>query len=69
MQSSLEYLLSRSMLMKTFQILPRRVASVSLFGKSGLDYATQVQVLRSPDLIEPVVARLQQDLPRIDYDS
>ncbi|MEM9089107.1 MAG: polysaccharide biosynthesis tyrosine autokinase [Cyanobacteria bacterium P01_F01_bin.53] len=36
-------------------------------GKSGLDYETQVQVLRSPELIEPVAEQLQQTYPDIDY--
>ena len=35
--------------------------------KSGLDYETQVQVLRSPELIEPVAAVLQQQYPALDY--
>lgn len=41
----------------------------SFFGKSGLDYATQVQVLRSPELIEPVAARLQQTYPQLTYEQ
>ncbi|MEL7357704.1 MAG: polysaccharide biosynthesis tyrosine autokinase [Cyanobacteria bacterium J06560_6] len=36
-------------------------------GRSGLDYATQVQVLRSPELIEPVAEQLQQTYPQLDY--
>lgn len=36
-------------------------------GKSGLDYETQVQVLRSPELIEPVAEQLSQTYPDIDY--
>ncbi|MEL7053757.1 MAG: Wzz/FepE/Etk N-terminal domain-containing protein, partial [Cyanobacteria bacterium J06588_5] len=36
-------------------------------GNSGLDYATQVQVLRSPELIEPVAEQLQQTYPELDY--
>ncbi|MEO1395875.1 MAG: polysaccharide biosynthesis tyrosine autokinase [Cyanobacteria bacterium J06634_5] len=35
--------------------------------KSGLDYETQVQVLRSPELIEPVAEQLQQVYPEVDY--
>ena len=35
--------------------------------KSGLDYETQVQVLRSPELIEPVAKALQQRYPELDY--
>ena len=38
-------------------------------GKSGLDYETQVQVLRSPELIEPVVEKLQQTYPGLDYST
>lgn len=35
--------------------------------KSGLDYETQVQVLRSPELLNPVVQELQQTYAEIDY--
>lgn len=35
--------------------------------QSGLDYETQVQVLRSPELLEPVVKQLQQIYPKISY--
>ena len=34
---------------------------------SGLDYETQVQVLRSPELIEPLSEQLQQRYPELDY--
>lgn len=37
--------------------------------KSGLDYETQIQVLRSPELMEKVLAELQKPYPEIDYDS
>jgi len=36
-------------------------------GNSGLDYETQIQVLRSPELIEPLVEELSQAYPEIDY--
>ncbi len=36
-------------------------------GKSGLDYDTQVQVLRSPELIEPVAEQLQKTYPELNY--
>ncbi len=36
-------------------------------GTSGLDYETQVQVLRSPELIEPVAEQLQKRYPDLDY--
>lgn len=36
-------------------------------GKSGLDYETQVQVLRSPELIEPVAKQLSKTYPGLDY--
>ena len=36
-------------------------------GNSGLDYATQVQVLRSPELIEPVAEQLRQTYPELSY--
>ncbi|MBE9061349.1 polysaccharide biosynthesis tyrosine autokinase [cf. Phormidesmis sp. LEGE 11477] len=35
--------------------------------RSGLDYATQVQVLRSPELMEPVLEELQQTYPTLSY--
>ena len=38
-------------------------------GKSGLDYATQVQVLRSPELIEPIAEMLQGRYPELTYQS
>ncbi|MEL7333707.1 MAG: polysaccharide biosynthesis tyrosine autokinase, partial [Cyanobacteria bacterium J06560_2] len=34
---------------------------------SGLDYETQVQVLRSPELVEPISEQLQQSYPALDY--
>ena len=34
---------------------------------SGLDYETQVQVLRSPELIEPVAEQLQRTYPDLSY--
>ena len=37
--------------------------------RSGLDYETQIQVLRSPELIEPVAAELQGAYPEITYFS
>ena len=36
-------------------------------GKSGLDYETQVQVLRSPELVEPVAKQIRQTYPELDY--
>ncbi|MEL7492779.1 MAG: polysaccharide biosynthesis tyrosine autokinase [Cyanobacteria bacterium J06554_11] len=35
--------------------------------KSGLDYETQVQVLRSPELIEPLAEQLRQTYPKLTY--
>lgn len=35
--------------------------------KSGLDYETQVQVLRSPELVEPVAKQIRQTYPELDY--
>ena len=35
--------------------------------KSGLDYETQIQVLRSPELIEPIAEQLQSRYPELDY--
>ncbi|NEO25228.1 Wzz/FepE/Etk N-terminal domain-containing protein, partial [Moorena sp. SIO4A5] len=37
--------------------------------KSGLDYETQIQVLRSPELMKLVVAELQKTHPEISYNS
>lgn len=37
-------------------------------GKSGLDYETQMQVLRSPELIEPVTEQLKEFYPAISYE-
>ena len=34
---------------------------------SGLDYETQVQVLRSPELLQPVAQQLQEAYPEISY--
>ena len=36
-------------------------------GRSGLDYETQVQVLRSPELMQPVAQKLQQSYPELTY--
>ncbi len=49
-----------------FTDLPSILGEQSI-GKSGLDYETQVQVLRSPELIEPVAEQLSQTYPEIDY--
>jgi polysaccharide biosynthesis transport protein len=35
--------------------------------KSGLDYTSQIEVLKSETLLEPVVQRIQQKYPEIDY--
>ena len=37
--------------------------------QSGLDYETQVQVLRSPELINQVLAELKTVAPELDYES
>ncbi len=37
--------------------------------KSGLDYETQVQVLRSPELLQPVAEKLQQTYLDVSYQS
>ncbi|MGC1308440.1 MAG: polysaccharide biosynthesis tyrosine autokinase [Phormidesmis sp.] len=41
----------------------------AFFGKSGLDYDTQLQVLRSPELLEPVAEQLKQTYPELSYPS
>ena len=46
--------------------LPALLAEQQL-SKSGLDYETQIQVLRSPELIEPVAEELQSAYPEITY--
>ncbi|MEL6326032.1 MAG: polysaccharide biosynthesis tyrosine autokinase [Cyanobacteria bacterium J06626_23] len=38
-------------------------------GQSGLDYPTQVQVLRSPELVEEALVELQPAYPEIDYET
>ncbi|KPQ33626.1 MAG: ATPases involved in chromosome partitioning [Phormidesmis priestleyi Ana] len=38
-------------------------------GRSGLDYETQIQVLRSPELAEPVAQEIQQKYPDLTYFS
>jgi capsular exopolysaccharide synthesis family protein len=39
------------------------------FDKSSLDYETQIQVLRSPELMTSIVKQLQLSYPEINYDS
>lgn len=34
---------------------------------TGLDYETQIQVLRSPEILEPVLQQIQSDYPTISY--
>jgi polysaccharide biosynthesis transport protein len=36
-------------------------------GKDGLDYISQMEVLKSETLLEPVLTRIQQKYPEIDY--
>ena len=37
--------------------------------KSGLDYETQIQVLKSPELMNGIINELQAQYPDISYDS
>lgn len=37
--------------------------------QEGLDYSTQIQVLVSPELMSPIISRLAQQYPDIDYKS
>ncbi|MGP1371576.1 MAG: GumC family protein [Almyronema sp.] len=37
--------------------------------QTGLDYDTQIQVLKSPELLAPIIAQLQQTYPDLDYNS
>lgn len=39
----------------------------SPFVKPGLDYDSQIQVLKSPELLEPLIKTLQQSYPEITY--
>ena len=41
----------------------------SPFSKAGLDYDSQIQVLKSPELLEPLVKILQESYPEITYNS
>jgi polysaccharide biosynthesis transport protein len=43
------------------------VPSATGQGRSGLDYASQIRVLRGPTVLDPVVARVQQRYPEITY--
>jgi succinoglycan biosynthesis transport protein ExoP len=37
--------------------------------QSGLDYNSQIRVLRSPTVLEPIVAKIQQRYPQITYET
>ncbi|MDB9451325.1 GumC family protein [Dolichospermum circinale] len=41
----------------------------SPFSKPGLDYDSQIQVLKSPELLEPIIKTLQESYPEITYNS
>jgi succinoglycan biosynthesis transport protein ExoP len=41
----------------------------SPFSKTGLDYESQIQVLKSSELLEPIVKNLQESYPEITYSS
>ncbi|MTJ22624.1 polysaccharide biosynthesis tyrosine autokinase [Dolichospermum sp. UHCC 0352] len=41
----------------------------STFSKPGLDYESQIQVLKSSELLEPIIKTLQQSYPEITYNS
>ena len=41
----------------------------SNFAPDGLDYESQIQVLKSPELLQPVVKKLQESYPDITYNS
>lgn len=43
--------------------------STSADGQDSLDYETQIQVLRSPELMAPIIKQLQTKYPDISYDS
>lgn len=41
----------------------------SPFSKTGLDYESQIQVLKSSELLKPIIKKLQESYPEITYDS
>ena len=41
----------------------------SNFAPNGLDYESQIQVLKSPELLQPVIKKLQESYPQITYNS
>jgi capsular exopolysaccharide synthesis family protein len=41
----------------------------SPFSKPGLDYESQIQVLKSSELLEPIIKKLQESYPQITYNS
>jgi len=41
----------------------------SPFSKPGLDYDSQIQVLKSSELLEPIIKKLQETYPEITYSS
>ena len=41
----------------------------SPFSKTGLDYESQIQVLKSSELLEPIIKKLQESYPEITYAS
>lgn len=45
-----------------------KIAQAEVPKTTGLDYDTQIQVLRSPELMAPIVKRLQAEYPDLDYD-
>jgi polysaccharide biosynthesis transport protein len=50
-----------------------QIAKINLvdanLSKNGLDYESQIQVLRSSELLEPVIKKLQESYPEITYNS
>lgn len=49
--------------------LPKLTFEQQNFNKSSLDYETQIQVLKSPELMTDIVKQLQYFYPEIDYNS
>jgi len=51
---------------KLLEIAPGKEGNVD---KSGLDYETQIQVLKSPELMTNIIKKLQVSYPEINYNS
>ncbi|MEM8613320.1 MAG: polysaccharide biosynthesis tyrosine autokinase [Cyanobacteria bacterium P01_H01_bin.105] len=68
-ESSFEVLVEPVNADDNFSDLTGLLAEAAPVKNSGLDYETQVQVLRSPELIDQVIAELKTIDPDLDYES